>query len=118
MNSMLQQIDRDELRGLIDSVCQAKAEYWMKGENPPDEVIKALKFLDEDSEVVQHMKQWPQNLLITEMNVQQIQTKMTNILHLSKFCDSVEDNLHNGNILKLLLRLDDLLEAESKTIQR
>ena len=43
MNSMLQQIDRDELRGLIDSVCQAKAEYWMKGENPPDEVIVSVR---------------------------------------------------------------------------
>lgn len=118
MNSMLQQIDRDELRCLIDSVCQAKVEYWMKGENPPDEVIKALKFLGEDPEVAVHMKQWTKTLLITEMDVQQVQTKMTNILHLSKFCDSVEDNLHNGNILKLLLRLDDLLEAESKTIQK
>lgn len=118
MNSMLQQIDRNELGELIDSICQIKSEYWMQGENPPDEVIKALKFLGEDPVVVEHMKQWPKNLLITEMNVQQIQTKMTNILHLSKFCDSIEDNLHNGNILKLLLRLDDLLEAESKTIQK
>lgn len=45
MNSMLQQIDRDELRGLIDSVCQAKAEYWMKGENPPDDVIEEYMFI-------------------------------------------------------------------------
>lgn len=114
MNSMLQNIDRNELNALIDSICQVKSEYWMKGEEPPEEVIKALKILGEDSEVLEHLKNWPKDLLITNMNEQQIQTKMTNILHLSKFSDSIEDELHNGNILKLLLRLDDLMRAELK----
>ena len=61
------------------------------------------------------MEQQPRNIVPSEMSVEQINTRLTLIQRSERSGDgNVAAEIENGNLLKMLLRLDDLLNKSVK----
>ena len=68
-----------------------------------------------DRDYGKHMEQQPRNIVPSEMSVEQINTRLTLIQRSERFGDgNVAAEIENGNLLKMLLRLDDLLNKSVK----
>ena len=66
--------------------------------------------LKPDYQYTDNIKNFPDGLLATDMTADQIRTMMTYIDRGERFCDgSIAAEVENGRLLKMLLRLDDLL---------
>ena len=73
-------------------------------ELPPKDVMKALQILGNSQ------KEMELPPLISEMSVLQIQYNLSNIIAMERLGGVIYDEVGNGNVLKLLLRLDDLVK--------
>ena len=75
----------------------------------PDGIFKSFSILESDKNYVENYEQC-KTVLPSEMNVQQIRTMLTYMSRGERFCDGfISRYLGNKTLLKLLLRLDDLL---------
>ena len=78
----------------------------------PEGVYDIFDFLGHDYNYRFTMEEWPENLLPTDMDIWQIQTALTYLARAERFCDGViAGAIDDGTLLKLLLRLDDILNA-------
>ncbi|MBR4684236.1 MAG: macro domain-containing protein [Spirochaetia bacterium] len=103
--SLLKKINRDELWQLINRISEIRLSMWKEGEElPPEDVMKALRFLGSSQKEVELPP------LISEMSVLQIQYSLSNIIAMERWGGVIYDEVGNGNVLKLLLRLDDLIQ--------
>lgn len=127
---ILDNLDRIELKRFIDMLCQTRTINW----NPmtqredgvytlgypryPDGLFDIFEFLGCSEKYRDHMETWPKKLLPTDMDLWQIQTALTYLVRAERFCDGViADAVEDGTILKLLLRLEDLLNAHQGKAQ-
>lgn len=121
---ILDNLDREELHKYIELLCQNRQIGWgsekeqsnlafLQGDYhyPPD-LYNIFGILGSDHEYRFHMATWPENLLPTDMNLWQIRTALTYIVEEERFNeDIIAHAADDGTLLKLLLRLDDLLNA-------
>ena len=76
---------------------------------------KIMKNWEGTSDYGKHMEQQPRNIVPSEMSVEQINIRLTLIQSSERFGDgNVAAEIENGNLLKMLLRLDDLLNKSVK----
>lgn len=102
---LLKKIDRDELWRLINHISEIRLSMWKDREElPPKDVMKALQILGNSQ------KEMELPPLISEMSVLQIQYNLSNIIAMERLGGVIYDEVGNGNVLKLLLRLDDLVK--------
>jgi len=103
--SLLKKIDRNELWRLINRISEIRLSMWKDGEElPPEDVMKALKFLGSSQKEIELPP------LISEMSVLQIQYSLSNIISMERWGGVISNAVGNGDVLKLLLRLDDLVQ--------
>lgn len=103
--ALLKKVDRDELWNLINKISEIRLSMWEdEKELPPEDVMKALRILGSS----QGEMDLPP--LISEMSVLQIQNKLSSIISLEHWGGVIYDEVGNGDVLKLLLRLDDLIQ--------
>ena len=103
--ALLKKVDRDELWNLINKISEIRLSMWEDGkELPPEDVMKALSILGSSQE------EMDLPILISEMSVLQIQNKLSSIISLERWGGVIYDKVGNGDVLKLLLRLDDLIQ--------
>ena len=121
---VLNQLDRRELHERIDLLCRNRKIDWhpMEKRNDgvyvmgypkyPDGLFDIVDFLGHDYNYRLTMEEWPKNLLPTDMDIWQIQTALTFLARAERFCTgAIADAVDDGTLLKLLLRLDDILAA-------
>lgn len=121
---ILDNLDRKELKKLIDLLCRNRKTEWhpMEKRNDgvymmgypeyPDGLFGIFDLLGHDYKYRFTMEEWPKNLLPTDMDVWQIQTALTCLAREERFCTgAIAEVIDDGTLLKLLLRLDDLLNA-------
>jgi hypothetical protein len=76
----------------------------------PQEISQVFLLLGVDHNYAYNMEEWPRGLVPTEMSASQIKTMLTAIYRGERFCDgNIAAALEDGTLLKLLLRVDDLL---------
>ena len=121
---VLDNLDRTELQRYIDLLCRHRKTEWypMRKRNDgvyvmgypeyPEGLYDIFDFLGHDYNYRFTMEEWPENLLPTDMDIWQIQTALTYLARAERFCDGViAGAIDDGTLLKLLLRLDDILNA-------
>ena len=121
---ILDQLDRRELHKLIDLLCCNRKIDWhpMEQRNDgvyvmgypkyPDGLFDIVDFLGHDYNYRLTMGEWPKHLLPTDMDIWQIQTALTYLARAERFCTgAIADAVDDGTLLKLMLRLDDILNA-------
>lgn len=122
-------LDHRKLNHFIDLLCRNRKTEWhpMEKRNDgvyvmgypryPDGLFDIFDFLGHDYDYRFTMEDWPENLLPTDMNLWQIQTALTYLARAERFCTgAIAGAMDDGTLLKLLLRLEDLLNAhEGKT---
>ena len=110
--SLLKKIDRNELWRLINRISEIRMSMWKDGEEfPPEDVMKALRFLGSSQ------KEMELPPVISEMSVLQIQYSLSNIIAMERWGGVISDAVGNGDILKLLLRLDDLVQKYQSKVE-
>lgn len=68
-----------------------------------------------DRHFTTNMEKQPRRIVPSEMSVKQINTRLTWIQMGERFGDgNIAAEVENGNLLKMLLRLDDLLKKQEK----
>ena len=110
------------LRDSIENIRAAGAVQWYGGQQPdgtfqlphpgypPGMWAVFEELLDPDYDYSRHYEQYCEDVLPSEMSVRQIQTMLTYMYRNEAFCDGfIQKYLDDGTLLKLLLRLDDLL---------
>lgn len=125
---ILASIDKAELWECIEILCKIRKVEWQPSEVTgktedgkdiltfpfplyPAELNKIFNLLTPDFHYGESMERWPEGLLPTDMTPSQIKTMLTYINRKERFCDgSIAAELENGTLLKLLLRLDDLIK--------
>lgn len=125
---LLQGIDIEKLKQGIEYFCHYKKVEWNGGEiigkteegknivtwpHPgyTKECLDYVNILPPDLKYSDHYNKYCENVLPTSMNARQIRTYMTWIMRGEHFCDGfLARYIENGTILKLLLRLDDLIQ--------
>ena len=76
----------------------------------PDGVWESLFVMEIDHDYSENYKKFCEGVLPSEMNVRQIRTMLTRLSRGEHFCDGfIAGYLEDKTLLKLLLRLDDLL---------
>ena len=81
----------------------------------PDEIWASFSIFDPDTDYSDNYEKYCKGILPTDMNVRQIRTMLTFIERGERFCDGhVQRYLENNILLKLLLRLDDLIVANDQ----
>lgn len=121
---ILDNLDRSELQKHINLLCHKRKIRWHPmGEGDggalmlgypcyPEELSDIFNLLGHDRDYRQQMKNWPPKLYPTDMDVWQIRTALTYFQRAERFCDGIiAEALEDRTLLKLLLRLDDLLNA-------
>lgn len=121
---ILDNLDREELHKYIELLCQNRQIGWspeveqsslafLQGDyHYPPGLYDIFGILGSDHEYRFHMATWPENLLPTDMNLWQIRTALTYIVEEERFGeDIIAHAADDGTLLKLLFRLDDLLNA-------
>ena len=118
---LLASADGNALKIAIDTVKNATDTKWnldgktngvMEFPYPecPNGMWSIASIFESDSEYLENYKQYCEGVLSTEMNVRQIRTMLTYLVRGEKYCDGfINKYLENHYLLKLLLRLDDLL---------
>lgn len=126
---ILSNLDRKKLWDHIEFLCSNRKIPWKEPEETeagyialgypiyPEAVWDIFKLLKPDYDYRKHQNQWPDGLQPTDMSASQIQTKLTSISRAERFCDgAIAGHIENGYLLKLLLRLDDLLKKHKNII--
>lgn len=121
---ILDHLDRRELEHFIDLLCRNRKAEWHPMEKRddgvymmgypryPDGLFAIFDFLGHDYDYRFTMEAWPENLLPTDMDLWQIQTALTCLARAERFCTgAIAGAMDDGTLLKLLLRLEDLLNA-------
>ena len=116
--------DREQLKQCIDLLCQNRKIQWHPMEERedgvlilgypeyPEDLYEAFCLLGSSRDYRTEMENWPKNLLPTDMNVLQIRTALTYIQRAERFCEGIiAESVDNGTLLKLMLRLEDLMNA-------
>lgn len=126
---ILGNLDRKTLWKHIEFLCSNRKIPWKEPEKTeegcitlgypiyPEGVWEIFKLLKPDYDYREHQNQWPDNLQPTDMSASQIRTELTSIHRAERFCDgAIAGHIENGYMLKLLLRLDDLLKKHKNII--
>ncbi|MGN8626800.1 macro domain-containing protein [Bulleidia sp. HCP3S3_F2] len=120
-DDLLANADGNALRIAIDAVKSTTEAKWHTGRETngvmefpypeyPNGIWSIASIFESDSEYLENYKQYCEDVLSTEMNVRQIRTMLTYLVRGEKYCDGfINKYLENHYLLKLLLRLDDLL---------
>lgn len=127
---ILDNLDREELHKYIELLCQNRQIGWgpeveqsglafLQGDyHYPPGLYSIFGILGSDHGYRFHMASWPENLLPTDMDLWQIRTALTYIVEEERFDeDIIAHAADDGTLLKLLLRLDDLLNAREGRCQ-
>lgn len=70
-----------------------------------------IRLMEPDKNYIENYKNRCKNVLPTDMNVKQINTMLTAMISQERFCDGFFCGyIRSGDILKYLLRLDDLIK--------
>ena len=127
----LDEIDRQELKNAIKLVSGIKEIEWSDqhtgqfDENGkeilqfpfplyPEGLFDALNIAGVDFNYGENYSKYCEGVPIEEMDLPQIRTMLTRMCQGERFSDGiVEDEIKNGNLLALLRRLDEILEARS-----
>ena len=109
--NLLKNVNRDELWDLINKISKLRFSMWKDSELPPEYVMTALRILGSSAKDVELPE------VISEMNVIQLQNKLSMTIALERFGGVIFDEVDNGNVLKILLRLDDLIEKYEKEVK-
>ena len=130
---VLKSIDREKLWKCIETLCRIRKIEWTPSRvtgktedgkdimtfpfpNYPPELMEVFEILEPDYHYGDSMKNWPEGLLATDMTASQVKTMLTCINRGERFCDgNIAAEIENGRLLKLMLRLDDLLEQKNRT---
>ena len=116
-------LNRKALKTAIDSVRTVGKIQWKGGKGSDgiiqkpfpeysDEIWASFSIFVPDRDYSDNYEKCCKSVLPTEMNVHQIRTMLTFIERGERFCDGhVQRYLENNILLKLLLRLDDLVLA-------
>lgn len=122
-DDLLSNLNRKALQTAIDCVKTVGKIQWKGGKGSdgviqkpypayPDEIWACFSILDPVMNYVENYQQYCVGVLPTDMNVRQIRTMLTFIERGERFYDGhIQNYLENNTLLKLLLRLDDLLSA-------
>ena len=126
---ILGNLNREELWKHIEFLCSTRKIPWQGMEQLedssfvlgypkyPDGVFDVFGLLKPDYDYCEHQDSWPDNLQPTDMTASQIRTELTSIERSERFCDgAIAGHIENGYLLKLLLRLDDLLKKHKNII--
>lgn len=126
-DAILKSVDRSKLHKCIEDLCRIRKIEWspskVQGKTEdgkdiltlpypiyPPEIFEVFELLKPDYQYTDNIKKFPDGLLATDMTVDQIRTMLTYIERGERFCDgSIAAEVENGRLLKILLRLDDLL---------
>lgn len=121
---ILDDLDRKELQKYIDLLCRNRKTQWHPMEERPSGVYAMgypeypeglfgiFCLLGHDYDYRFTMENWPNNLLPTDMDIWQIRTALTYLQRAERFCDgAIAGAMDDGTLLKLMLRLEDLLNA-------
>lgn len=131
-NAILKSIDRSKLHKCIEDLCRIRKIEWtpskVQGKTEdgkeiltlpypiyPPEIFEVFELMKPDYQYTDNIKKFPDGLLASDMTAGQIRTMLTYIDRGERFCDgNIAAEVDNCRLLKLLLRLDDLLEQEEK----
>lgn len=128
-DDLLSTLNRKALKTAIDSVKTVGKVQWKGGKESdgimeipypdyPDEIWASFSIFDPDTDYSDNYEKYCKGILPTDMNVRQIRTMLTFIERGERFCDGhVQRYLENNILLKLLLRLDDLIVAYDQKIE-
>lgn len=127
---ILNSLDRKELYKYIDLLCRNRKTEWHPMEEQPNGVyvmgypeypeglFDIFNLLGHDYYYRLEMEDWPENLLPTDMDFWQIRTALTYIIRANRFCEGILAHaVDDGTLLKLMLRLEDLLNAHQGRVQ-
>ena len=125
-DDLLASADGNALKIAIDAVKNATDIKWnsdretngvMEFPYPeyPNGIWSIASIFDPDTDYSDNYEKYCKGILPTDMNVHQIRTMLTFIERGERFCDGhVQRYLENNILLKLLLRLDDLIVANDQ----
>ena len=125
-DSLLVSIDKEKLWQCIELLCKIRKIEWKTPPSKnglnyfpfpiyPEGIWQVFNLMKPDRDYGKHMEQQPRNIVPSEMSVEQINTRLTLIQRSERFGDgNVAAEIENGNLLKMLLRLDDLLNKSVK----
>lgn len=127
---LLDGVDRKRLCEYINLLCQNREAEWhpMEKQNNgiyvmgypeyPEGLFGIFTMLGFDDDYRMGMKEWPENLLPTDMDIWQIRTALTYLQIAERFCTgAIAEAMDDGTLLKLLLRLEDLLNTHQGKTQ-
>ncbi len=118
---LLEKLNGKDLKAAIEAVrladggklvggVQEDGSYEPIGHEYPDGISKSFALFDLDQNYRNHYTRYCEGVLPSEMNVLQIRTLLTYMIRGEHFCDGfISQFLRDKTLLKLLLRLDDLL---------
>ena len=128
-DDLLSTLNEKALKTAIDSVKTVGKIQWKGGKESDeimeipypdylDEIWASFSIFDPDTDYSDNYEKYCKVILPTDMNVHQIRTMLTFIERGERFCDGhVQRYLENNILLKLLLRLDDLIVAYDQKIE-
>ncbi len=125
---LLASIDKEMLWQCIEMLCKIRKIEWKA---PPskdgisyfafpvylEELWQVFNLMDPDRDYGTNMEKQPRRIVPSEMSVKQINARLIWIQRGEYFCDgNIAAEVENGNLLKMLLRLDDLLEKQEMSL--
>lgn len=123
---LLASIDEKMLWKCIEMLCKIRKIEWNTPPSEggvihfafpvyPEELWQIFNLMKPDIHFATNMEKQPRRIVPSEMSVKQINTRLTWIQMGERFCDgNIAAEVENGNLLKMLLRLDDLLKKQEK----
>ena len=120
-DDLLSSLNRKALKTAIESVKTVGKIQWKGGKGSdgiiqkpfpeyPDEIWASFSIFEQDTDYSDNYEKYCKGVLPTDMNAHQIRTMLTFIERGERFYDGhVQRYLENNILLKLLLRLDDLV---------
>lgn len=124
--AILRAIDREKLQAGIDVLCKIRKIEWTPAKEDkgvltfaypiyPQELFCVFDILEPDYNYTENISAWKEQPIASEMTAGQIKTMLTWIERGERFCDgNIAGEVDSGRLLKLLLRLDDLLVKYQK----
>ena len=108
---LLNSINKDKLREAIDFFCENRITNKVRLNGSSN----LMQVLEPDYDYLNNYQKNCKNVIPTDMSISQIQTMITWLLRADHFgYDYLSISIKDGTVLKLLLRLDDLLSELEK----